>query len=121
DELLALGRILQAIVVVTKNRVGIGFVRVLKRLGDEVRPDDFQPKRVPQNVRASAVGDGLVHNVPGFDLTLVVSNDGVNMFAHSLQQFVARCARAAVATKSAAEASTKSSAPELIGSLRIRV
>ena len=61
---------------------------VLEGLGDEVWPDDFQPRRVPQNIRA-AVGDGFVYDVPGLDLALVAANDGVNVIAHSLEQLLA--------------------------------
>src|SRR6185436_4238450 len=83
----------------------------------EVRPDDFQPKRVPQNVRHVAVCDGLIDNIPALDPALVASNDGVDVVAHSLQQFFAGSTRAVVSAKGAA----KSSAPELICRGRIRV
>ena len=47
-ELLELPRLLQPEVIVTKDRFRIRLVRVLKCLGDVVRPDDLIPQAVAQ-------------------------------------------------------------------------
>ena len=76
DELAAFCRILQRVIVVAEDRIRVRFVGVFKRLGDEVRPDDLHPGRVPQDVGA-AVGNGLVDDVPDLDLALVTADHGV--------------------------------------------
>ena len=111
DEFVAFCRILQTIIVVAEDRIRIRFVGVFEGLGDEVRPDDLQPERVPQDVRA-AVGDGLVHDVPDLDLALVAADHGVNVIVHPLEQLLAgrawsvKTAAAKTAAKSAAESAT---------------
>ena len=70
DEFAAFGRILQRVVVVAEDGLWIRFVGVFERLGDEVGPDDLQPERVSQDVRA-AVGQCFVDDVPDLDLALV--------------------------------------------------
>src|SRR5580765_4490314 len=101
DELLALGGVLQSVIVVTENRLRVRLVRELERLGDEVRPDDLQPQGVPQNVRAT-VGDGLVDDVPALDLSPVTAHHRVNVLAHPLEQLIPRRARSGVSTKETA-------------------
>src|ERR1039458_4535330 len=49
----------RSVIVVTKDRLWIRFMRVFKGLGDEVRPDDLFPRRGPKDVGA-AIGDGFV-------------------------------------------------------------
>src|ERR1035437_645852 len=63
DELVAFCRVLQRVIVVTKNRFGIRFMSVFESLGDEVRPDDLFPRRGAKDVGAS-VGKRLVHDMP---------------------------------------------------------
>src|SRR5688572_23487818 len=95
---------------------------VCKRLADEVRPDDFEPKRISQHVRAGAIGNGLVDHIPHFDPAFVAADNGVDVLTHSLKQFVARCARSVVSAKPTAECAAKTSTPELIcrGGVRVR-
>ena len=89
-------------------------MRKLECLGDEVWPDDLQPERIPQHIRAGALSQRFVHDIPDLDLAFVASNDGVNVLAHSLQQFFPRCARSVVTAIPAAETSPKPAATELI-------
>jgi len=92
-------------------------VGVFEGFGDEVRPDNLQPKRVPEDVRA-AVGDRLVDDVPGLNPALVASDDGVDVIAHPLEQLLAGRAWPII-TKSAAETATKTR-PAAAGSIRSR-
>src|SRR5881394_4290222 len=92
-------------------------MRVLESLRNEVRSYDLRPRRVSEHVRAGAVGDGLVHDIPRFDLAPVATDDGVNMITHPLEQLIARGARP---TEAAAKATTETSAPESPGRVRVR-
>ena len=112
DEFVAFCRVFQAVVVVAEDRIRIRFVGVFEGLGDEVRPDDLRPERVPQDVRA-AVGDGLVHDVPDLDLALVAADNGVDVIVHPLEQLLAGRAWSVetAATETAAKSAAASPSP----------
>ena len=90
DELAALGRVLQPIVVIAEDRVRVRFVGVLKSLGDEVRPDDLEPRRLPQG---PVLVERLVDHVPLDNLAAEVSDDGMDVVA---MESVAKKATAAI-------------------------
>ena len=60
DQFFPLRRILQTVVVVAEDGVGIRLVGKLERLFNEVRPDDDRPRRLAQDF-LSIVGNRLVH------------------------------------------------------------
>ena len=103
QELRPLHGVLEAVVVVAEDGGGIRLVGEAERVGDEVGTDDLGPQRAAQHVRAVAVGDGLVDDVPGLHASLVAADDGVDVFAHAGEQFLAGGARAVVAAEAAAE------------------
>ena len=70
------------------------------------------PGRIAQDVRAAALGEGLVDDVPDLDLALVTADHGLNMVVHPLEQLLAGGARAAetAATETAATAAASATA-----------
>src|ERR1019366_611678 len=101
DELAALLRVLQTIVVIAQDRIRIGFVCVFKGLGNEIRADDLLPERVAKNVGA-AIGERLVHDVPDFNFSLVTTDHGEYVIVHPLQQLIASRTRSAKTTAKSA-------------------
>ena len=86
DHARALRRLLEVVVVVIELDVRIGFMGEFERLGDVVVADAVVPRRLAQ--RAILV-DRLVDDVPAMDLSLVATDNGVNVVAHPREQRLA--------------------------------
>ena len=86
DGAVALGLVLDVVVVVIELGVGVGFVRVLEGFGDVVGADDFVPEGLAQG---AVFVEGFVDDVPGLDAAFVAADDGVDVVAHAGEKGVA--------------------------------
>ena len=89
DELLPLGGIFQAVVIVAEDGVRIRLMGVFKGLFDKVRTDDQRPWRLTKKIRRGAIRDRLIDHVPDFDFAFVAADDRVDVLSHPFQQLLA--------------------------------